>query len=115
MARYQILYWRHIPLGVRAIDINGVARQNLPASFQDTFQAAAAASRSTTNPISGVYTTSGFRWSQEQDREGSAAEVVKAVIKEVTASWDEVEALAAYEAQRSQDALPFVNLKDLEK
>ncbi len=115
MARYQILYWRHIPLGVRAIDINGVARQNLPASFQETFQAAAEASRSTTNAISGAYTTSGFRWSQEQDREGSAAEIVKAVIEEVTANWDEAEALAAYEARRSEGGIPFVDLKNLEK
>jgi hypothetical protein len=115
MARYQILYWRHIPLGVRAFDINGVARQNLPASFQDTFQAAATASRGTTNSPSGIYTTSGFRWSQEQDREGSAAEVVKAVIEEVAEGWDEAKALAAYEAQKSQGAVPFVNLKDLEK
>jgi hypothetical protein len=92
-----------------------VARQNLPASFQETFQAAAAASRSTSNAIPGVYTTSGFRWSQEQDREGNAAEVVKAVIEEVTEGWDEASALAAYEAQRAQGAIPFVNIKDLEK
>ena len=115
MARYQILYWRHIPLGVRAVDINGVARQNLPAPFQEIFQAAAAASRSTTDSPSGIYTTSGFRWSQEQDREGSAAEVVKAVIVEVARTWDEAEALAAYEAQKSQGVIPFVNLKNLEK
>jgi hypothetical protein len=115
MARYQILYWRHIPLGVRAFDINGMARQNLPASFQHTFQAAAAASRSTTSSTPGIYTTSGFRWSQEQDREGSAAETVKAVIAAITESWDEAEALAAYEAQKSQGTIPFVNLKNLEK
>jgi hypothetical protein len=115
MARYQILYWRHIPLGVRAVDINGVARQNLPALFQDNLQAAAAASRSATNAPSGIYTTSGFRWSQEQDREGSAAEVVKAVIEEVVEGWDEARALATYEAQKSQGVIPFVDLKNPEK
>ena len=115
MARYQILYWRHIPLGVRAFDINGVARLNLPAPFQEIFQTAAAASRSTPTSPSGIYTTSGFRWSQERDREGSAAEVVKAVIKEVADGWDEERALAVYEAQRSQGVIPFVDLKDIER
>jgi hypothetical protein len=113
MARYQILYWRHIPLGVRAFDINGVARLNLPAPFQELFQTVAASRSAPTSPSS-IYTTSGFRWSQEQDREGSAAEVVKAVIEEVAKDWDEAKALAAYEAQKSQAVIPFVDLKDIE-
>src|SRR5262245_59607810 len=109
MARYQILYWRHIPLGVKAIDVNGMVRQNLPASFQDKFQAAATRSTSTT---SGIYTTSSFRWTQEQDREGAAAEVARALVKEIAASWDEAEALAQFERQQlASDS--FLNLKRL--
>jgi len=35
MAQYQILYWRHIPLGVKATDLNGTVRENLPPRFQE--------------------------------------------------------------------------------
>ena len=111
MARYQILYWRHIPLGVRAFDINGVTRENLPASFQDTFQAAVANARSTNNANPGVYTTSGFRWGEEQNREGSATEVLKTIVEEIIRTWNEAEALATYEAQQSQGLTSFVDIK----
>jgi hypothetical protein len=35
MAQYQILYWRYIPLGVKATDLNGTVRENLPSRFQE--------------------------------------------------------------------------------
>ena len=41
MARYQILYWEHIPLGVKATDVNGTVRENLPARFQQAVEDAA--------------------------------------------------------------------------
>jgi hypothetical protein len=110
MARYQVLYWRHIPLGVKAIDVNGVVRENLPPPFHDIFQATTSRSSQT---VAGVYTTSGFRWGKEHDREGTAAEVVKAVIKEIVASWDEAEALARFEAQRREGLIPFLNIEKL--
>lgn len=110
MARYQILYWRHIPLGVKAIDVNGMVRENLPPPFHDTFQAAMSRSD---RAVAGIYTTSGFRWGEEQDREGTAAEVVRAVIKEVAASWDEAEALAQFEARSQEDSISFLNIGKL--
>ena len=40
MARYQILYWEHIPLGVKATDVNGTVRENLPTRFQEAVERA---------------------------------------------------------------------------
>lgn len=94
MARYQILYWQHIPLGVKAYDINGTVRENLPSRFQTAFEKAAARGRQTGT------TTSGFKWSKEQVREGTAAEVVAAIAKELDETWNEAEALALFEGQQ---------------
>jgi hypothetical protein len=85
MARYQILYWQHIPLGVKATDIESTVRENLPIRFQEAFQEAAAHDK---NSEGGKYTTSGFRWSEESERDGSASDVAAAVAQELIESWD---------------------------
>ncbi len=110
MARYQILYWRYVPLGVKAIDINGTVRKNLPSKFHEVFQDAAARGG---QDSAAIYTTSGFRWAEEQDREGTANEVVAAIVKELTDTWDQEKALAAYQKQQPETDKQFLKLKGL--
>ena len=95
MARYQILYWEHIPLGVKATDVNGTVRENLPARFQ---QAVENASSQAGHSSAAAY-TSMFKWGKEEERDGSAAEVAAAVAKELDETWDEEEALAQFNKQ----------------
>ena len=93
MARYQILYWEHIPLGVKATDLNGTVRENLPQRFQKAVENAS----SRAGHSSAAAYTSMFKWGKEQEREGSAAEVAAAIAKELDESWDEDEALKSLE------------------
>jgi len=95
VARYQILYWEHIPLGVKATDVNGTVRENLPPRFQ---QAVEKASSQAGHSSAAAY-TSMFKWGKEQEREGSAAEVAAAVAKELDETWNEEEALAEFNEQ----------------
>lgn len=93
MARYQILYWEHIPLGVKATDVNGTVRENLPARFQEAVEKASQKAGQT----SAAAYTSMFKWGKEKEREGSAKEVAAAIAKELDESWDEEEALGLFE------------------
>jgi len=89
MAQYQILYWRHIPLGVKATDLNGIVRENLPERFQRAVDQVAMQDGKTSASIS-VY-TSMFRWSRPEEREGPAAEVARKVAAEIAAQYpDEI-------------------------
>ena len=92
MARYQILYWEHIPLGVKATDVNGTVRENLPARFQEAVQRA---SSQAGHDSTAAY-TSMFKWGKEQEQDGSAKEVASAVAKELDETWDEEEALGIF-------------------
>jgi hypothetical protein len=83
MAQYQILYWRHIPLGVKASDLNGTVRENLPSRFQEAIDRLAMQDGETSTS---AY-TSMFRWSAPQEREGTAAEVAEAIAAELDARW----------------------------
>lgn len=95
MARYQILFWEHIPLGVKATDVNGTVRENLPARFQ---QAVDEASSQAGHSSTAQY-TSMFKWGPEHEREGSATEVATAVAKELDETWDAEAALKSFRAQ----------------
>lgn len=95
MARYQILYWEHIPLGVKATDLNGTVRENLPARFQEAVQRA---STRAGHDSTAAY-TSMFKWGKEQERTGSAREVAAVVAKELDSSWNEEEALGLFQQQ----------------
>lgn len=95
MARYRVLFWRHIPLGVKATDVNGVVRVNLPARFQKAFQEAVA--RRSTIDEGTTYTTSSFRWSEPEIREGSATNVANLIAQEIEAEWVEEKARNDYE------------------
>jgi hypothetical protein len=84
MAKYQVLYWRHIPLGVKAWDMDGTVRENLPPRFQEAVDKA---SLQASGQTSGPAFTTMFRWSKEAEKDGSAAEVVKSVVGELEAQW----------------------------
>lgn len=96
MARYQILYWEHIPLGVKATDVNGTVRENLPARFQEAVEQAA----SRVGRTGAAAYTSMFKWGKEQEREGTAAEVAAAIAKELDETWNEEEALGLFEKEK---------------
>ena len=83
MAQYQILYWRYIPLGVKASDLNGTVRENLPPRFQEAIDRLAMKDGETSTS---AY-TSMFRWSAPLEREGSAEDVAKTVVAELDAEW----------------------------
>jgi hypothetical protein len=98
MARYQILYWEHIPLGVKATDVNGTVRENLPARFQEAVERAALRAGQT----SAAAYTSMFKWGEEMEQEGPAAEVAAAIAKELDETWNEEEALGLFEKNKGQ-------------
>ena len=110
MARYQILYWQHIPLGVKATDIQGTVRQNLPARFQETFQEASAHEHKNG---ANIYSTSGFRWSNEHQREGTAISVATAVVQEIIQTWHPDDARNRFERQKSENRIQFLDLKNI--
>jgi hypothetical protein len=92
MARYQILYWEHIPLGVKATDVNGTVRENLPARFQEAVEEASLKAGQT----SAAAYTSMFKWGKEMEREGTATEVAAAIAQELDETWNEEEALGLF-------------------
>jgi hypothetical protein len=96
MARYQILYWEHIPLGVKATDVNGTVRENLPARFQEAVEKAAARGGRT----GAAAYTSMFKWGKEQEREGTSAEVATVIAKELDETWNEEEAIGIFEKEK---------------
>lgn len=95
MARYQILYWEHIPLGVKATDVNGTVRENLPARFQEAVERASTRAGQT----SAAAYTSMFKWGKEQELDGTAAEVAAKIAKDLDETWDEEEALGLFEKE----------------
>lgn len=99
MARYQILYWEHIPLGVKATDVNGTVRENLPARFQQAVENAASRAGQT----SAAAYTSMFKWGKEQERDGTAAEVAAAIAKDLDETWNEEEALRLFEKAKKRE------------
>jgi hypothetical protein len=83
MAQVQIYYWQDIPYGVRARDQNGPVTQHLPRAFEAAVDAAAMAEGQTETR----QYQSGFRWSDPEERPGSAKEVAQAVIEEIIAAY----------------------------
>lgn len=110
MARYQILYWEHIPIGVKATDAHGMVRENLPRRFQEVFERTVSENRGN-SPSN--YSTSGFRWSEEKVLTGTAADVTALVVKLLNETWDETQALTAFERQKSKQPESFLDLNKL--
>jgi hypothetical protein len=84
MATYRILYWQEVPSQIRAEDDNGDVSVQLPPKFMVRIDALAAA-----RGLEGAddYLAQ-WRWSEEEEREGSAQEVADALCRELEAQAD---------------------------
>jgi hypothetical protein len=84
LASYRILAWRNIPAQVQATDDTGAqVSRSLPAWFGQEIDRVAM--------HDGLAGTDAyleqFAWSEEIEREGTAAEVADAVLEDLVASW----------------------------
>ena len=83
MALYQILYWQDLPSQVKAWDDFDEVKLELPARFTERIDEAA--------QRQGLTRTDDYlaqwKWSDEEEREGAAAEVAGAVKQELEAQF----------------------------
>jgi hypothetical protein len=84
MATYRVLYWQEVPSQIVAVDDDGEVRVQLPQKFLDRIDAVAVA-----RGLSGSddYLDQ-WNWSDDEDRDGSAADVAQALIAEFEANAD---------------------------
>ncbi len=79
MAEYQILYWRDFPAQLKAFEGKKPISRALPDRFQEEIDRVAMEE--------GLYGTDEyldqFKWSERMGREGSAEEVLDAVVSEI--------------------------------
>ena len=82
MARYQVMFWKHIPAHVKAWDAQGEVKRLLPDRFQAAIDAYSMKEGSTDMDSY----LEGWHWGDESEREGSAEEVADATVRELDAS-----------------------------
>ena len=82
MAKYQVMFWKHIPAQVKAWDGQGEVKRMLPDRFQAAIDAFAMKEGSTEMDSY----LEGWRWGDPQERSGGAEEVATAVVKELDAA-----------------------------
>lgn len=82
MAKYQVMFWKHIPAQVKVWDERGEVKRLLPDRFQAAIDAYAMKDGSTDMD---AY-LEGWRWSETQERHGSAEDVASAVVTELDAA-----------------------------
>ncbi len=82
MATYKILYWQEVPSQIRADDGLDEVTLEMPPKFMERIDTLAAR-RGLQN--SDDYLAQ-WRWSEEEEREGSANEVARAVQSELEAA-----------------------------
>jgi hypothetical protein len=82
MAKYQVMFWKHIPAQVKAWDERGEVKRMLPDRFQAAIDAFAMKDGSTEMDSY----LEGWRWADAQERAGGAEEVATAVVKELDAA-----------------------------
>lgn len=87
MAEFQVLYWHDIPIQVRA----GNRRNRVSFELAPRFQVAIDQAAMATGLVGTDEYLDGFRWSERQEREGTAEEVAKTVVAELEASSPEIE------------------------
>jgi len=80
--KFQVMYWKHIPSQVKAWDEQGEAKRMLPDYFQAAIDAYAMKDGSTEMD---AY-LEGWRWADVEERDGAPAEVLNALIDELTAA-----------------------------
>jgi cvfA/B/C family virulence factor len=79
MAKYQVMFWKHIPAQVKAWDGRGEIKRLLPDRFQAAIDAYAMKHGSTEMDSY----LEGWRWGETQERAGTAEEVATSVVKEL--------------------------------
>jgi cvfA/B/C family virulence factor len=82
MAKYQVMYWKHIPAQIKAWDESGEVKRMLPDRFQAAIDAYAMKDGSTDMD---AYLEA-WRWADPQERPGSANEVASALVQELDAA-----------------------------
>jgi hypothetical protein len=82
MAKYQVMFWKHIPAHVKAWDARDEVKRLLPDRFQAAIDAYAMKDGSTDMD---AY-LEGWRWSETQERPGSPEDVASAVVTELDAA-----------------------------
>ncbi|HET7419813.1 MAG TPA: virulence factor [Candidatus Dormibacteraeota bacterium] len=82
MAKYQVMYWKHIPSQVKAWDGATEVKRMLPDYFQAAIDAYAMKDGSTDMD---AY-LDGWRWADTAERDGSPQEVLDALLAELTAA-----------------------------
>jgi hypothetical protein len=82
MATYKILYWQEVPSQIRAEDDDGDVSVELPQKFMVRIDALA-----TQRGLADDYLAQ-WRWSDEEEREGTAQDVADAVLAELEAQAD---------------------------
>ena len=82
MAKFQVMYWKHIPSQVKAWDGDREAKRMMPDYFQAAIDAYAMKEGSTDMD---AY-LDGWKWGPVEDRQGAPEELVEAVITELTAA-----------------------------
>ena len=82
MAKYQVMFWKHIPAHVKAWDESGEVKRLLPDRFQAAIDAYAMKDGSTDMD---AY-LEGWRWSEMQERPGSAEDIAGVVVSELDAA-----------------------------
>ena len=84
MARYQVMFWKHIPSQVKAWDVGGPeVKRMLPDRFQAAIDAYAMRDGSTDMDSY----LDGWRWAAEAERPGSPEAVVDALVVEFDAAY----------------------------
>ena len=79
MAKYQVMFWKHIPAQVKAWDDGGEVKRMLPDRFQAAIDAFAMKDGSTDME---AY-LEGWRWGDAQERSGAAEEVATEIVREL--------------------------------
>ena len=82
MAKYQVMFWRHIPAQVKAWDESGEVKRMLPDRFQAAIDAYAMNDGSTAMD---AYLEAWY-WGDEGERAGSPEDVAGALVKELDAA-----------------------------
>ena len=82
MANYQVMFWKHIPSQVKAWDGAAEVKRMMPDRFQVAIDAYSMKEGSTDMD---AY-LDGWQWGPVEERAGTPAEVLEAVIAELDAS-----------------------------
>ena len=82
VAKYQVMFWKHIPSQVKAWDGDSETKRMLPDYFQAAIDAYAMKDGSTDMD---AY-LEGWKWGPVEERPGSPADVLNQIIDELTAA-----------------------------